>query len=139
MQKFTTGKLIGNTSRLLNKSLTNSLSEEDLFITSEQWIILQILSTDSKNQKELCDITLKNKSSINSLIKGLLKLKLITKTTSLEDKRNSIISISNEGINIKEKSNNIASSILDKALNDFTEEEINELNNYLLRIIKNLI
>ncbi|GFD76202.1 hypothetical protein KUL113_56220 [Tenacibaculum sp. KUL113] len=139
MQKFTTGKLIGKTSRLLNKSLTNSLSEEDLFITSEQWIILQILSTDSKNQKELCDITLKNKSSINSLIKGLLKLKLITKTTSLEDKRNSIISISNEGINIKEKSDNIASSILDKALNDFTEEEINELNNYLLRIIKNLI
>ena len=86
MNDFITAELIGKSSRLLRNNLSQKLSVEKLGLTTEQWIILQILSNGSKNQKELGLITLKNKASINSLISNLLKLGFVTKIVSKTDK-----------------------------------------------------
>ncbi len=139
MNKFKTSELIGKASRILNNTLSNSLSKSGLEITSEQWIILEILQDGPKTQKELCDITMKNKASVNSLINYLIKQKYITKTNSSKDKRSSSICITASGRKVKGDANSIASGVISTGLKDLSHEEIIELNIYLKRIISNLI
>jgi len=136
---FETGELIGKSSRLLTNNLSKNLLMSKTGITSEQWIILKILVRGSKNQKELTEITLKTKATINSLVSYLLKSELITKTKSNFDNRNTILSISKEGINIIKQTEINALKSIKQATNDFSKKEIKELNKYLSRIITNLI
>ena len=138
MNIFETGELIGKTSRLLTKSLSKNLLESKTGITSEQWIILQILVKDSKNQKELSEITLKSKATINSLVSYLVKSELITKTKSKIDNRNTILSISKKGINVINQTKNNAFQSIKQATTNFSDKEILELNKYLSIIITNL-
>ena len=138
MKIFETGELIGKSSRLLTNSLSKNLLLSKTGITSEQWIILQILSRGSKNQKELTEITLKTKATINSLVSYLLKSELISKHKLTVDNRKVILSISKKGINIIKKTNNNALESIKQATNDFSEKEISELNKYLSRIITNI-
>ena len=139
MNEFLTAELIGKSSRLLSNNLSQKLSAEKLGLTTEQWIILQILSGGSKSQKELGLITLKNKASINSLISNLLKLGFITKEISKTDKRKTIISTTDSGTIIKNKVNAVASISINEALNGFSADEIKQMNEYLNRINNNLI
>lgn len=135
---FETGELIGKSSRLLTNSLSKNLLLSKTGITSEQWIILQILAKGSKNQKELSEITLKTKATINSLVSYLLKSRLITKTKSNIDNRNTILSITKKGLIIIEQTEINALKSIKQATNNFSEKEIKELNKYLSRIITNL-
>jgi len=138
MKLFETGELIGKSSRLLTKTLSKNLFLSNTGITSEQWIILQILSKGSKNQKELTEITLKTKATINSLVSYLLKSKLIIKTNSKLDNRYTILSISKKGLITIKETNDYALKSIEQATNNFSEEEIKEFNKYLSRIITNL-
>ena len=139
MKSFVTGELIGKTSRLLRDNLSKHLIESEVYVTTEQWIILQIVRYGSKNQKELSEITLKTKATINSLISYLLKADLIIKTTSNLDKRSKDISITKKGLQIIKQSNISASKSIKRATNGFSENEIQELNSYLTRIQNNLL
>jgi DNA-binding MarR family transcriptional regulator len=139
MKIFKTGELVGKTSRLLSRNLSNHLSQSKTDITSEQWIILRILTQGSKNQKELSEITLKTKATINSLISYLLKSEFIIKTISKSDKRNIEISISSKGLQIIKQTNISALNSIVEATNGFSKEEIMVLNNYLMRIQNNLL
>ena len=139
MNDFITAELIGKSSRLLRNNLSQKLSVEKLGLTTEQWIILQILSNGSKNQKELGLITLKNKASINSLISNLLKLGFVTKIVSKTDKRKTIISTTDIGKKIRNKANKIASYSINEALEGFLTDEVKQLNEFLNRINNNLL
>jgi len=139
MKIFNTGELIGKTSRLLRDNLSKHLIVSKVKITPEQWIILQILNNGSKNQKELSEITLKTKATINSLISYLLKSDYIIKTKSNVDKRNTEISISKKGLLLIKQSNKDALKSIKKATSGFSEKEIIALNNYLIRIQNNLL
>jgi len=138
MKIFETGELIGKSSRLLTKILSKNLLLSNTGVTSEQWIILQILSKGSKNQKELTEITLKTKATINSLVSYLLKSELIIKTNSKLDNRYTILSISKKGLITIKETNKYALNSIEQATDNFSEEEIKELNKYLSRIITNL-
>jgi DNA-binding MarR family transcriptional regulator len=139
MKEFLTTELIGKTSRLLSNNLSLKFTREKLGLTTEQWIILQILSNGSKSQKELGEITLKNKASINSLISNLLKLSFVTKIVSKTDKRKTIISTTAIGDQIMNKANKLAYISVKQALDGFLTDEVNQLNEYLNRINNNLL
>ena len=139
MKIFMTGELIGKTSRLLSNDLSKHLVASKTKITSEQWIILQILTRGSKNQKELSEITLKTKATVNSLISYLVNSGLVIKKISDLDKRKTEITISKKGLQIIKQSNMTASKSIKKATNGFSENEIQELNNFLIRIQNNLL
>ena len=139
MNLFITTELIGKSSRLITNNLARELLNLKLGITTEQWIILQILSNGSTTQKRLSEITLKNKASINSLINNLLKKELINKSISNLDKRETIISITDTGNNIRERGGKNATKSINTALNGFSISEIEKLNAFLERINNNLI
>jgi len=139
MNQFLTTELIGKSSRLLHNNLGQKLKLAALGITSEQWIILQILSAGVRTQKELGEITLKNKASINSLISNLLKLNLVIKTISSKDKRATEISISKIGNEVRKQAMKSAQESVNHAFNGFSELEIEQLNELLKRVNNNLI
>ena len=139
MNLFITTELIGKSSRLITNNLARELLNLKLGITTEQWIILQILSNGSTTQKRLSEITLKNKASINSLVNNLLKQGLINKSISNVDKRETVISITESGTNIREKVKRNATKSINTALNGFSTTEIDKLNTFLERINNNLI
>ncbi|HIP48522.1 MAG TPA: hypothetical protein EYG92_06100 [Lutibacter sp.] len=139
MDEFLTAELIGKSSRLLRNNLSLKLAIEKLGLSTEQWIILQILAKGSKNQKELGLITLKNKASINSLVSNLLKSSFVTKIISKTDKRETIISTTDIGNEIRKKANKIASISINEALDGFLKDEVKQLNSFLNRINTNLL
>ncbi|BDD06164.1 MarR family winged helix-turn-helix transcriptional regulator [Aureibacter tunicatorum] len=139
MKKFKTGELLGKSSRLLSNKLTQGLTKHQIELTPEQWMVLEVLVNEPKSQKEICEITLKNKASINSLVSNLIKTGLVSKSVSESDKRNNVISITDLGIQIKKASNQVASETLDIALEGLSSKDIETLNGYLLKIKNNLI
>ena len=139
MNLFITTELIGKSSRLITNNLARELLNLKLGITTEQWIILQILSKGSTTQKRLSEITLKNKASINSLVNNLLKKGLINKSISNVDKRETVISITKSGSDIREKVKGNATKSINTALNGFSAIEIETLNTFLERVNNNLI
>ena len=139
MNKFLTPELIGKSSRLITNNLAQKILAAKIGITTEQWIILQILSEDSKTQKELGEITIKNKASINSLVSNLLKLNYINKNVSQKDKRETIIQISELGEDIRKKVLIVASESINETVKGFSHSEIELLNKLLTRVNNNLI
>ena len=139
MTRIKTGELLGKTARLLNNNLSLKLTQSQTNITAEQWIILQIILDGPKSQKQLGEITLKNKSSINSLISKLLKANYITKVISISDKRTNIISITKSGILARKRALAVANQTINEATFDITDIEIEQLNKLLQRINNNLL
>lgn len=139
MERFKTGELLGKSSRLMSNKLSNELNRQHIELTPEQWMVLHTLVDGSKSQKEICEITLKNKASINSLISSLTKFGLVMKTTLDSDKRHNVITITEKGITVKNQANTIALDTLELMLDGFSKSEVANLNNYLARIKENLI
>jgi len=139
MYKFITTELIGKSSRLITNNLAQKILAAQIGITTEQWIILQILSSSSKTQKELGEITVKNKASINSLISYLLKLDFVSKNVSQKDKRETIIQITEIGEEVRKKVLNVASEAINETMKGLSDSEVELLNSLLLKINNNLI
>ena len=139
MNKFITTELIGKSSRLITNNLAQKILAAQIGITTEQWIILQILSASSKTQKELGEITVKNKASINSLISYLLKLDFVSKSVSQKDKRETIIQITEIGEEVRKKVLNVASESINETMKGFSDSEVELLNSLLMKINNNLI
>jgi len=139
MNRFITTELIGKTSRLITNNLSQKILLAKIDITTEQWILLQILSKSSKTQKELGNITVKNKASINSLISYLLKQEYINKSISQKDKRETIIQITELGEDIRKMVLKEASEAINETMKGFSNSEIELLNSMLKRINNNLI
>jgi len=139
MNKYITTELIGKSSRLITNNLSQKILLAKIGITTEQWIILQILARNEYSQKELCEITLKNKASVNSLISYLLSFDYINKSVSNKDKRETIIRITKLGDQVRKKVLKEADNSISETLKGFSNSDIELLNSLLLRINNNLI
>ena len=139
MNRFLTTELIGKSSRLITNNLAQKILVSKIGITTEQWIILQILHKGIKTQKELGETTLKNKASINSLISNLLKLHFVNKTINKNDKRETIIEITKLGNKTRKEVLKVASKSINEILKGFSNSEIELLNSFLSRINDNII
>ena len=64
--------LTGKISTAINRALLRAFAQEDLHITTEQWTVLSCLWNEDKvTQRELCDLTSKDKPSMTRLIDNL--------------------------------------------------------------------
>ena len=85
------GGLLGKSSRLLANRFNSDLVA--LGLTVEQWSLLALLwDADHQTQKALQVALLKDKASINSLLRYLIQNGFVTKKQNPEDKRSFIVS-----------------------------------------------
>ena len=131
------GGLLGKSSRLLSNRLNTSLNSQNL--TVEQWTLLAVLwSKDKQTQKALQLELLKDKATINSLVKYLLLNGFITKTQSIRDKRSFIIALSKKGKEAQNSTIPMAIEAITTATQDIDKTELETTLKVLNQIIINL-
>ncbi|MCG8326903.1 MAG: MarR family transcriptional regulator [Chitinophagales bacterium] len=132
-------RLISVTERLLSKLLQESLHQNNLNLTVEQWRILFYLwQSDGINQQELAKRANKEKSTMTRQIDVLEKKGFIFRQNALQDKRNKLLFLTEEGKKIEGKALSIAQSITESAEEGINEKELAVFKKVISQIIKNI-
>lgn len=88
---------------LLKTFLRNKIKSSNLDLTFEMLQVLKFLwNKQNANQQEIANMTLKDKASLTYLIDNLTKRGLVIRTEDKEDRRNKLISLTPEGLALKE-------------------------------------
>lgn len=131
------GGLLGKSSRLLSNAFNTDLVT--LGITVEQWTLLATLWTDDhQNQKALQETLLKDKASINSLLRYLIQGGFVSKKQSRQDKRSFIVSLTDKGREIQKTSIPLAMKNIKIAIEGIEPKNLAICTEVLAQIILNL-
>ncbi|NLZ95042.1 MAG: MarR family transcriptional regulator [Bacteroidales bacterium] len=131
--------LTGKISTTINRALLRAFAQEDLRITTEQWTVLACLWNEDKvTQRELCDLTSKDKPSMTRLIDNLERNKFVVRVSHATDRRVNLIHLTQYGASLHEKISGVVQRVVSKSLADISEEEISIARTVLNKIIKNL-
>jgi len=125
------GIVVTNTAVLLNSSINKKL--QPFGIAIEQRAILEIImNKGSLKQSELTTILCRDRTTISRTLKTLENKDYIKKEKI--DNKVFIITLSDKGIDVMEKTQDIVNEFRSNILSNFTEEEIENLYTYLERI-----
>ena len=106
---------------------------KDIHLTANQVEVLTVLNTyGPKSVKDLGDLLICEKKSPSRLVQSLIKKGLLIKETDKEDKRISLIALSQQGKQLLpeiQKQNNEFNKMIGKRIKD--KNQINELNEIL--------
>lgn len=131
--------LVGKISTAINRTFLRAFVAERIEITTEQWSVLACLwQKDKVTQQTLCSLTLKDKPSMTRLIDKLEKRNFVIRVSDSKDKRINLIHLTEAGMALQQKANNIVQKIATKTLNNISEEELNISRNVLKKIMANL-
>ena len=137
--KYSISSIINRSGRLLSNKLNKTFSEKGYKITREQWITLSVL-TDEKGitQQELADKGFKNKASITSLIDHMEANNLVIRSSDKKDRRIKRIYLTKEGEDLYVKLTKSAYTVIDKAVKNIDEDDLQKSIDILNKIINNL-
>lgn len=109
----------------------------ELDVTYEMVKVLFILSEHKElNQQQIADLTLKNKASLTSLIDNLQKRNLVIRTEDALDRRNKIITMTEEGKATLEAVKPVLKTLFQDLYEDISLEEIKMMNNVIFKMSK---
>ena len=120
----------------LKTHLNNTLKSFD--ITAEQYNVLRILRgkhTESQCVKEIGSRMLEKSSNVPRIIDRLVAKKLVKRTTSKQDKRETLISITEKGLSLLEEASKMAEKQSEEIFG-LTNEEADVLNGLLEKMRK---
>jgi len=93
---------VSKTILALKTFLRNKIKASNLDLTFEMLQVLRCLwDRENTNQQEIANITLKDKASLTYLIDNLSKRNLVLRTEDKVDRRNKLISLTPEGIALR--------------------------------------
>lgn len=131
--------LVGKISAAINRTFLRAFAAEGIEISTEQWSVLACLwSKDKVTQQSLCTLTAKDKPSITRLIDKLEKSKLVIRVSDSDDRRINFIHLTDAGIELKTKANKVVQNVVQKTLNNITDEELDISRSVLKKIMNNL-
>lgn len=130
------GYLINIVAGKLKNELNRRLTSFE--ITPEQWAVLNRLwEKDGTTQKDLAERTFKDQPNIGRILDKLEKKGLIRRCPDTEDLRVLIVSLTQEGQEVKKDLIPLAAEVLDLVQKDISEEERKVLVTVLKRILRN--
>ena len=135
------GFLITKIKQLHSRALAQCINEQGIAAFSgEQGKILFVLwQKDKITQKELATETGLAKNTITIMLEKMGKNNLIRKITDENDKRKSLVILTDYAKSLKKPFDEISDDeMLKKVYKGFSEEEIDKCEEYLHRIIRNL-
>ena len=134
------GFLITKLKQLQSRTLAQCISEQGIdAFSGEQGKILFILwQKDKVTQKELASETGLAKNTITVMLEKMEKNDLIRRITDENDKRKSLVILTDYAKSLKRPFDEISEEMLKRVYKGFSEEEIDKYEEYLHRIIKNL-
>ena len=134
------GFLITKIKQLHSRALAQCISEKGIeAFSGEQGKILFVLwQKDKITQKELASETGLAKNTITVMLEKMEKNNLINRITDENDKRKSLVILTDYAKSLKKTFDEISEEMLKRVYKGFSEEEIDKYEEYLHRIIKNL-
>lgn len=139
--KFTVGDTIGFLISRTNYKLKHELNHniKPFNVTTEQWGIVNTLwNNDGISQKELSGRVHKDQPTTARILDKLENKGFVKRRASPDDRRTFLIYLTEEGRNLRERLAPLSEKTLEKAMGDFSDEEINQLKKMLNRIYNNL-
>ncbi|MCM3080208.1 MULTISPECIES: MarR family transcriptional regulator [Brevibacillus] len=131
------GFAINNTGRSMSRILTSAFHSYE--VTPEQWSILKRLEEEDRiTIKELSKRVGKDQANVTRISDLLDRKGFIQKISNPEDKRSSLVCLTEEGHSIVRQLDPIDERVNDIALQDLTENEIELLKKLLAKIRENI-
>ena len=113
--------------------------ELDLFNPSQGRVIFLLMQKDNIPIHELVEKTQLTKSTLSSHLDNLEKIDFVKKIPSDEDKRETFIILTEKALKLKQDYINVSRIMTNLFYDGFSEEEINQFEDYLQRCLQNLI
>ena len=134
------GFLITKLKQLHSRALAQCISDKgiDAFSGEQGKILFVLWRKDKITQKELATETGLAKNTITVMLEKMEKNNLIRKITDDNDKRKSLVILTDYAKSLKKSFDEISDEMLKKVYKGFSEEEIDKYEGYLHRIIRNL-
>ena len=134
------GFLITKLKQLQSRTLAQCISEQgiDAFSGEQGKILFVLWQKDKITQKELASETGLAKNTITVMLEKMGKNNLIKRITDENDKRKSLVILTDYANSLKKSFDEISDEMLQKFYKNFSEEEIDKFEEYLHRIIRNL-
>ena len=134
------GFLITKIKQLHSRALAQCISDKgiDAFSGEQGKILFVLWRKDKITQKELATETGLAKNTITVMLEKMEKNNLIRKITDENDKRKSLVILTDYAKSLKKPFDEISDEMLKKVYKGFSEEEIDKCEEYLHRIIRNL-
>ena len=134
------GFLITKIKQLHSRELAQCISDKgiDAFSGEQGKILFVLWRKDKITQKELATETGLAKNTITIMLEKMEKNNLIKRITDENDKRKSLVILTEHAKSLKKCSDKISDKMLKKMYKGFSEEDINNFEEYLHRIIRNL-
>ena len=134
------GFLITKLKQLQSRTLAQCISEQgiDAFSGEQGKILFVLWQKDKITQKELASEIGLAKNTITAMLEKMEKNNLIKRITDENDKRKSLVILTDYANSLKKSFDEISDEMLQKFYKNFSEEEIDKFEEYLHRIIRNL-
>lgn len=130
--------LFGSTIKALFKQTAKDFEAQGLTITPEQHFILRILTSQEDSiQSDLAEIMQKDKSAVMRHIDQLEKLGLVIRVNDSIDRRKKHIVMTDEGITIFKKCNEVIEQNTQKNLKNISEEDLTVFKSVLVKLKEN--
>ena len=133
------GFLITKIKQLHSRALAQCISDKgiDAFSGEQGKILFVLWQKDKITQKELATEIGLAKNTITVMLEKMEKNNLIRRITDENDKRKSLVILTDYAKSLKKSFDEISDEMLKKVYKGFSEEEIDKFEEYLHRIIKN--
>jgi len=129
---------IGKTAKLTSFYFTDSLAENGIYLSKEQFLVLKKLhEKDGQVQNDLAFITNRSKTALTRLINTMDKKKLLYRVISKDDKRINHIYLSAIGKSIFKESLPVVHKIINELQEGISEEDIERTIKVLYQIQQN--
>ncbi|MFW9772420.1 MAG: MarR family winged helix-turn-helix transcriptional regulator [Candidatus Thorarchaeota archaeon] len=119
--------------KILRKANLNELNP------AQGRIMFVLWQEDNISIHELSKRTLLSKSTLTSMLDRLEQSRFIKRVPSKTDRREILIQLKNKDKNFQAKYLEVSKNMTKIYYNNFSEQEINQFENYLERILNNLI
>jgi DNA-binding MarR family transcriptional regulator len=134
------GYLINQIQKISSRKFNELLKEKNIdeFNGSQGVILYSLWNNKELTIKEIGKITGLAKTSLTSMLDRMEEKGLIRRKDNSEDKRSIKIMLTDKAKELEKDYNDISNKMSNIFYQNFSDKEINEIENYLERIISNL-
>jgi DNA-binding MarR family transcriptional regulator len=133
------GYIVRNFTKALREKLLAEFHKEGFELSIEEWIALAFLwRFQDKNQQQLGELLLQDKTAVTRLIDNMQKNDLVIRIVNPNDKRNKIINLTENGKKLYKEIVIIVQNTLSIAFKNITKEEIDNCKSTINKMKLNL-
>lgn len=133
-----TGYLLNTCAKFTKRTLEKKLNA--YHVTTSQWAVLQLLFQENHalSQAEIAQKLNSDRATCGTILDKLITKELVTKQLDSDDRRSYKVMLTTKGTDLVPKLATFAEETNYSALSGFSETDIENLQNYLNKIIINL-